>query len=428
MDNYGFSIDKIGYVCYNEDVTIKKIGYDIARGGLVATDAPFTGAKVAALVAVHIKKGGHIMKEFLTKMTTVVLALALSLMPVDLAVAAENDSTVADGTGVTNPDDSSTGEGTDEGDSSDPEEVHYWDHYSWDDTYHMLVCKCGVENCPLAGSDSRDEHTLGEWCIAKAPTTTEEGLRNRGCWCGYTQEETIPKIVEEKPEEKPGEKPEEKPDPGKDPDGSESGDNSGSGENPGEKPEEPDPGKNPEEPKPEEKPDEPKPGEKPEEPAKPGESGGNGSGSNNNGGSSTPSNPAPVAPVCPTTPSVPSTPTMPVKPTTPAAVVTPAAIVTSPAMLVTTILPMRMRQVTVNESKVVKAGKKAKLQVKYNGVVVKGLTWKTSNKKHATVNKNGVVMAKKTGRGKTVKITATGWCRSGHRIVRVKVVFKIKIK
>lgn len=400
------------------------------------------------------------MKKLLKKIATVILAMSLSITPVDLAFATENDSTATDDAGTgdagvtdpSSPGNPSTGDGTDEGDPgsggdpSDPEEVHYWDHYSWDDNYHMLVCKCGVNNCPLAGTDSRSEHQLGEWSIARQPTTTEEGLKNRACWCGYTQEETIPKIVEDKPEVKPnpGEEPGgpgsgDKPDSGEN-NGDQSGDDTDPGKNPGGETEEPKPGEDPEKPKPEDpkpgekpdKPEEPKPGEKPEEkpeqPAKPGESGGNGSGSNNNGGSSTPSSPAPVtppassgSPSAPSVPSVPMVPEKPVKPTTP-------TVTTPPAFMITTILPMRMWQVTIEKSKVLKAGKKVKLQVTYDGVKITRLNWKTSNRKYATVNKNGVVTVKKAGRGKTVKITATGLTCVGQRLVRVKVIFKMRIK
>lgn len=61
-------------------------------------------------------------------------------------------------------------------------------------------------------------------------------------------------------------------------------------------------------------------------------------------------------------------------------------------------------------SKSVKAGKKVtvKATVRTNGKKVnKKLAWKSSNTKYATVNSKGVVTAKKAGKGKSVKITAT---------------------
>ena len=55
--------------------------------------------------------------------------------------------------------------------------------------------------------------------------------------------------------------------------------------------------------------------------------------------------------------------------------------------------------------------------------VNKKLTYKTSNKKYATVNAKGVVTTKKAGKGKTVKITATATDGSGK-----KATIKIKIR
>ena len=72
----------------------------------------------------------------------------------------------------------------------------------------------------------------------------------------------------------------------------------------------------------------------------------------------------------------------------------------------------------------VKAGKKVtvKATVTPTKQVNKKLTWKTSNKKYATVNSKGVVTTKKAGKGKTVTITAYATDGSGK-----KATCKIKI-
>lgn len=77
----------------------------------------------------------------------------------------------------------------------------------------------------------------------------------------------------------------------------------------------------------------------------------------------------------------------------------------------------------VGMSHVLAAGKKRQLKVKVapksaNTAVV----WRSSNKKYATVNKNGKVFAKRAGRGKKVVITAIAKDGSG-----VKATYKIKI-
>ncbi len=77
-------------------------------------------------------------------------------------------------------------------------------------------------------------------------------------------------------------------------------------------------------------------------------------------------------------------------------------------------------------AKTLKAGKSmtVKATVKTTGKKVnKTLTWKTSNKKYATVNKKGKVTAKKAGKGKTVTITASSTDGSNK-----KAKVKIKIK
>ena len=68
-----------------------------------------------------------------------------------------------------------------------------------------------------------------------------------------------------------------------------------------------------------------------------------------------------------------------------------------------------VKKVKISGSKSVKAGKKVTLKANITPAIAgnKGVTWKTSNKKWATVNSKGVVTSKKAGKGKTVKITAT---------------------
>lgn len=71
------------------------------------------------------------------------------------------------------------------------------------------------------------------------------------------------------------------------------------------------------------------------------------------------------------------------------------------------------------------AGDKLKLTASVSPVNAsnKNVTWSSSRKKWAFVTKNGVVTAKKKGKGHTVKITATA--KDGSR---KKAVCKIKIK
>lgn len=303
--------------------------------------------------------------------------------------------------------------------------IHSWERYAWDEASHWLVCVCGVENCPEAGSDSRGTHDFSEWSVIEEATTEKDGLKNRSCWCGYTQNEVIPKIETEKPEEteKPDgtEKPEEKP-----------GDIGKPDENPGGTTE---PGET-------EKPgdsgnqgtgDSTKPEEKPGETTKP-DDGTSGSGSNNNGGDSTqPSTPGAVRPVWPVQP---IQPIRPIRPTYPEWIERPLRPIEplkpvkpqKPQIL----KPVKVYQITItNAPKTLKVGKKIKLRVKCDLANLKDvkLTWKSSNCKYATVNKNGVVKAKKAGKGKTVKITAIAkGYTSKNTLIRVKVVVKIKIK
>lgn len=78
-----------------------------------------------------------------------------------------------------------------------------------------------------------------------------------------------------------------------------------------------------------------------------------------------------------------------------------------------------------NAPKTLEAGKSVTLKavVTPKDATLKKVTWTSSNKKFATVNKKGVVTAKAPGKGKTVKITAKAADDSG-----VKKTVKIKIK
>lgn len=75
-------------------------------------------------------------------------------------------------------------------------------------------------------------------------------------------------------------------------------------------------------------------------------------------------------------------------------------------------------------SKKLAAGKKVQLTVKVQPdyAANKTVTWKTSNKKYATIDKNGKLTLKKAGAGKSVTVTATAKDGSG-----VKATYKIKI-
>ncbi|MBD5543312.1 MAG: hypothetical protein HDR01_03440 [Lachnospiraceae bacterium] len=75
-------------------------------------------------------------------------------------------------------------------------------------------------------------------------------------------------------------------------------------------------------------------------------------------------------------------------------------------------------------SKKLAAGKKVKLTLKTtpSGASAAAVKWKSSNKKYATVDKNGTVTIKKAGAGKTVTITATARGNS-----KVKATYRFKI-
>ncbi len=86
---------------------------------------------------------------------------------------------------------------------------------------------------------------------------------------------------------------------------------------------------------------------------------------------------------------------------------------------------VKVNKITLSaDSKNIAAGKKVtvKAAVKPDNAANKGLSWKSSNNKWATVNNKGVVTTKKAGAGKTVTITATAADGSN-----VKGTIKIKI-
>lgn len=73
-------------------------------------------------------------------------------------------------------------------------------------------------------------------------------------------------------------------------------------------------------------------------------------------------------------------------------------------------------KITLSGKKVIKAGKSTTVKAKVavtSPNANKALAWSTSNKKYATVNSNGKVVAKKAGKGKTVTITAVAKDGSG---------------
>lgn len=120
-------------------------------------------------------------------------------------------------------------------------------------------------------------------------------------------------------------------------------------------------------------------------------------------------------------PSKPDTPTTEEpKPTEPTKPTTEEPTPTQP----TTAAPQKVEKIIVTApSNKLSAGKKVKLTANIsNDASNKNVTWTTSNKKYATVDKNGVVKFNKKAAGKTVTITAYATDGSGK-----KATFKIKI-
>lgn len=85
-----------------------------------------------------------------------------------------------------------------------------------------------------------------------------------------------------------------------------------------------------------------------------------------------------------------------------------------------------VKKITLKCNKKVKAGKKVtvKATIKTTGKTAnKKLAWTTSNKKYATVNSKGKVTTKRTGKGKTVTITAKATDGSGKKAsVKIKIL------
>ena len=110
------------------------------------------------------------------------------------------------------------------------------------------------------------------------------------------------------------------------------------------------------------------------------------------------------------------------KPTEPTKPTTEAPKPTQPTTAVSATRKVEKITVTAPSNKL-SVGKKVKLTANIsNDASNKNVTWTTSNKKYATVDKNGVVTFNKKAAGKTVIITATATDGSGK-----KATFKIKI-
>lgn len=82
------------------------------------------------------------------------------------------------------------------------------------------------------------------------------------------------------------------------------------------------------------------------------------------------------------------------------------------ATITISIMKSAVKSIKLGAAKTVRAGKTLKVKATVNvtnkkAKANKTLKWTTSNKKYATVNAKGVVSAKKAGKGKKVKITAT---------------------
>ena len=84
-----------------------------------------------------------------------------------------------------------------------------------------------------------------------------------------------------------------------------------------------------------------------------------------------------------------------------------------------------VKKIKITGAKQVKAGKKMKLKAKVNATKKANtkILWTSSNPKAATVNAKGIVKAKKSAKGKTVKITAMATDGSNK-----KATIKVKIK
>lgn len=64
------------------------------------------------------------------------------------------------------------------------EHVHAFDRYDYDENGHWQECACGYKK--------KADHTLGEWKVITAATTSGEGTKRRECVCGYCKDGKIP--------------------------------------------------------------------------------------------------------------------------------------------------------------------------------------------------------------------------------------------
>ena len=76
----------------------------------------------------------------------------------------------------------------------DPEPAHeheFSDSWTKDGTYHWHAATCGHDV-----TDSKVEHSFGDWTVTKEATEEAEGSRERSCTvCGYTATEAIAKLA-----------------------------------------------------------------------------------------------------------------------------------------------------------------------------------------------------------------------------------------
>ncbi len=73
------------------------------------------------------------------------------------------------------------------------ENVHEHDYgtaWKYDENNHWHACECGEKADEAA-------HVYGEWVVVNEATETAEGLKERKCECGHTQQETIAKLPEQ---------------------------------------------------------------------------------------------------------------------------------------------------------------------------------------------------------------------------------------
>ncbi len=73
---------------------------------------------------------------------------------------------------------------------ADVHEHDYGTAWMYDDANHWHECECGEKADEAA-------HVYGEWVVINEATETAEGLKERKCECGHTQQETIAKQPEQ---------------------------------------------------------------------------------------------------------------------------------------------------------------------------------------------------------------------------------------